>query len=72
MFVPPHPTPYLTLSPYTQMETSSIHTRSACGGMSVQKSVIIGLNVESVPRVLTPKPNLSEGEAPHEDATHEE
>lgn len=46
------------------------HTRSACGGMSVQKSFIIGLNVESVPQKL--KPNLSEGEAPHEDATREE
>lgn len=46
------------------------HTRSACSGMSVQKSFIIGLNVGSVPQKL--KPNLSEGEAPHEDATREE
>lgn len=44
-----------------------IHTRSACSDMSVQKSFIIGLNVGSVPQMLKPKPNLSEGEAPHED-----
>lgn len=36
------------------------------------ESFIIGLNVESMSQMLKTKPNLSEGEAPHEDATHEE
>lgn len=49
-----------------------IHTRSACSGMSVQKSFMISLNVGSVPQVLKLKSNLSIGEAPHEDTTCEE
>jgi len=36
------------------------------------ESFIIGLIVERMSQMLKPKPNLSEGEAPHEDATHEE
>lgn len=48
-----------------------IHTRSACCDMSVQKSFIIRLNVGSIPQMLKPKPNLSEGEASHEDVKND-